>query len=132
MIEKKSEKVPSEEEIKEVFGGKILKKPIPKEIPKKKPAEENITWDEKEIKSVSETAKQKLAKALNKKVDSTISITKEGDVWSAIIEVVDEEYLPGMNLRSMSDIMGIYEAKLSSEGELVGWTKKSSRKRGQT
>jgi hypothetical protein len=82
-----------------------------------------------EIKEASETAKKKLGETLNKTPNATISITKEADYWNAVVEVVEEEYLPGKNLRSMSDIIGIYEVKLSDKGELISWTKKSTHKR---
>jgi hypothetical protein len=148
----RSDKVPSKEEVREVLGsvqseeGKIIEQAVPEtgeeylqpetssqEIPKEEqPEEDPITWKEGDIKSASETVKHKLSKALNKKVDSTISISKEDDVWNAVVEVVDEEYLPGMEVNSMSDILGVYEVKLSKGGELLGWTKKSAHKRGQT
>lgn len=85
-----------------------------------------------DIKQASETAKKKLAEALNKKADNTISISREGDKWGVVVEIVDEEYLPGKNLKSMSDIIGVYEVKLNDKGGLLSWTKKSSHKRGQT
>jgi hypothetical protein len=81
-------------------------------------------------KQASETAKIKLAEALGKKANATISISKESDGWNAAVEVVEEEYLPGKNLESMNDIIGIYDIKLSRDGELITWTKKSSHKRG--
>lgn len=84
-----------------------------------------------DIKQVSEKAKEKLAETLQKKANSTISIAKEADYWLATVEMVDEEYLPGQNLPSMNDILGVYEVKLSDAGELLSWSKKSSHKRGK-
>jgi hypothetical protein len=82
------------------------------------------------IKQASETAKKKLEEVLNKKAISTISIFREGNEWSAEVEVLDEEYLPGMNLDSMNDIIGVYEVRLGNNGSLNSWVKKSSHKRG--
>lgn len=84
------------------------------------------------IKEASEIAKKKLAEALNKQADNTVSISREGDNWSAVVEIVDEEYLPGKNLKSMNDIIGVYEVKLSDKGALLSWNKKSVHKRGRT
>jgi hypothetical protein len=83
-----------------------------------------------DIKRASEFAKRKLSEALEKKASSTVSISKEGNEWTAMVEVIEEEYLPGKNVRSMNDIIGIYEVKLGNSGELISWLKKSSRKRG--
>lgn len=105
---------------------------------KKEIIEEDLTieknkekYPENDIKKMSEIAKKKLTETLNKKAESTISISKEGNEWVAKIEVLEEEYLPAMNLRSMNDIIGIYEVKLSNKGELLNWNKKSSRKRSE-
>jgi hypothetical protein len=88
--------------------------------------------DTMDIKLASKTAKEKLSDALNKKANTVVSVSKEGDIWNAVIEIIDEEYLPGKNLDSMSDIIGVYDVKLSDKGELLSWNKKSSRKRGNT
>jgi hypothetical protein len=85
-----------------------------------------------EIKEVSEIAKKKLGETLNKTPNAVVSISKKTDSWSAIIEVVEEEFLPGRDLRSMGDIIGVYEVSLSNNGEILGWTKKSSHKRGSS
>jgi len=83
-----------------------------------------------DIKQASETVKQRVADVLNKEAESTVSISKEGDEWHAIVEVVEEKYLPDTDLKSMSDILAQYEAVLSSTGELMKWVKKGSRRRG--
>jgi hypothetical protein len=85
-----------------------------------------------DIKLATKTAKEKLSDALNKKANTVVSVSKEGDNWNVVIEIIDEEYLPGKNLNSMSDIIGVYDVKLSDKGELLSWNKKSSRKRGNT
>lgn len=84
-----------------------------------------------DLKQASELIKKKFGEALNKKPNSTISISKEADYWLATIEMVDEEYLPGKNLASMNDILGVYEVKLNDKGELLSWSKKSSHRRGK-
>jgi len=89
------------------------------------------SYSEGDIKRMSEKAKKALSEALNKNTESTISISKEGNEWLASVEVLEEEYIPGMNMKSMSDIIGVYELKLSNKGELLSWNKKSSRRRGE-
>ncbi len=93
--------------------------------PKKEEIKPNM-----DVKQASETAKKKLAEALNKKPNATVSISKEADYWNAVVEIVEEEYLPGKDLQSMNDIIGVYESKLNAKGDLISWTKKSSHRRG--
>jgi hypothetical protein len=137
-----TDKVPSKKEIQEIFEESEQEKPNketitqsqkanPESLQQEESTEKEITYEEGDIGSASEIAKQKLAKAMNKTADSTISISKEDDIWNAVVEIVDEEYLPGMKVKSMSDIIGVYEVKLSNDGNLLSWTKKSSHKRGQ-
>jgi hypothetical protein len=94
------------------------------------PEEINTSSENLDIKTASDYAKKKLGEALQKKPHATISISQEGNEWHAIVEVVEEEYLPGMNLRSMNDIIGVYEIILDSQGRLTKWEKKTSHKRG--
>jgi len=81
--------------------------------------------------AMSELARKNLSNALNKKAESVISISKQEGGWVSEIEVIDEEYLPEIELKSMNDIIGTYEVQLDDKGELVSWNKKSSRKRGE-
>lgn len=117
---KERDKTKEEKEKTEKNAGRKEKEQVDKE-----------TYSEGEIKKMSEAAKKKLAETLNKKAESTISISKEGNEWLATIEVLEEEYIPGMNMKSMNDIIGIYEIKLNNKSELIKWNKKSSRKRGE-
>jgi hypothetical protein len=84
-----------------------------------------------DLKQASELAKQKLSEALNKPANATISIEDQGDHWLAVVEIVEEEYLPGQNLKSMNDLLGVYEIKLSHNGKLLKWTRKKSYKRAE-
>jgi hypothetical protein len=107
------------------------KKEEPKEE-KPEPKEEIAPSGNMNIKTASETARKKMEETLSKKAYSVASISKEGDVWNARVEMIDEEYLPGQNLASMNDIIGVYDVKLDSKGELISYDKKSSRQRGNT
>jgi hypothetical protein len=92
---------------------------------------EPLITGEMNLKQASELAKKKLSEALNKPANATISIENEGDHWFAMVEIVEEEYLPGQNLKSMNDLLGVYEINLSNQGELLKWTRKKSYKRAE-
>jgi hypothetical protein len=97
----------------------------------KEEAEETLQNGEIDLKQASELAKKKLSDALNKPANATISIENTGDNWLALVEIVEEEYLPGQNLKSMNDLLGVYEVNLSHQGELLKWTRKGSYKRAE-
>jgi len=85
------------------------------------------------LKQASKKAMQELGEALGKKAEATTSISREGENWKATVEVVDEVYLPDQkDVRSMNDMIGVYEISLSAQGELLNWTRINSRKRGDT
>jgi hypothetical protein len=84
-----------------------------------------------DIKMASDTIKNKLAHALDKTPNATISISFDGENWKADVEVVEEEYLPGQNLKSLNDIFGLYEVFMDASGNLISWTKKRMYKRSQ-
>lgn len=94
------------------------------------PEQETTQGGGMNARQISEIAKKKIAEALDKKAESAVSVFKEGNNWSVDIEVLDEQYLPEQKIKSMNDIIGIYEVKLDSKGELISWVKKSSRQRG--
>jgi hypothetical protein len=84
-----------------------------------------------DLKQASELVKQKLSDALEKKANATISIEKQTDYWLASVEIIEEEYLPGHNQRSMNDLIALYEVHLSYTGELLKWIRKRAYKRGE-
>jgi len=93
--------------------------------------DKEITGKGMSIKQAAGVAKEKLAEALNKKANATVSISREGNDWNATVEILEEEYLPGKNVSSMNDIIGVYEVKLNDKGDLTSWVKKGSHKRGE-
>jgi hypothetical protein len=92
---------------------------------------EEISDPSGDLKQASELAKKKLSEALDKPANATISIENAGNHWLAMVEVVEEEYLPGQNLKSMNDLLGVYEVHLSLAGKLLKWTRKNSYKRAE-
>jgi hypothetical protein len=83
------------------------------------------------LQEAAQSVKMQLAEALHKPANATISITKDGDHWTAQVEVVEEEYLPGQQLKSMNDILGLYEVEMDMDGQLLNWTKRKTYKRSQ-
>jgi hypothetical protein len=83
------------------------------------------------LKYISEQIKKLLGDALHKKPNATVAIVKEGEQWRADVEVVEEEYLPGQNLKSMNDLLGLYDVTMDKNGQLIQWTKKKMYKRSQ-
>jgi hypothetical protein len=91
-----------------------------------------ISGNKMNLKEASELVKNKLADALDKVANATITISKDQDIWRAEVEIVEEEYVPGEKLRSMNDIIGLYDVEMDSSGELLRWLKKKTYKRGAT
>jgi hypothetical protein len=108
----------------EKSGGKNLSN-NPENVP------DFVAGSELNLKEASELAKKKLSEALNKPANATISIEDSGEYWLAVVEIVEEEYLPGQNLKSMNDLLGVYEIKLSHQGKLLKWSRKGSYKRAE-
>jgi hypothetical protein len=92
---------------------------------------DNVSVGELDLKQASELAKQKLSQALNKAANATISIEDTGDSWLATVEIIEEEYLPGQQLKSMNDLLGVYEIQLGHNGKLLKWKRKGSYKRSE-
>jgi hypothetical protein len=82
------------------------------------------------LKEASETIKKNLSETLDKPSNGTTSISKEDSNWTALVEVIEEEYLPGTSLKSMNDIIAVYDVMMSDKGEILSYTKKSTHKRG--
>jgi hypothetical protein len=90
-----------------------------------------IDMPPKNIQEAADCIKKKLAAALHKDANATISISKEGENWHADVEVIEEEYLPNTALKSMNDILGLYGVEMDQAGNLLTWTKKKTYKRSQ-
>lgn len=130
--EPKEEQPAPEVETEETPEEPVTEEPAQDEAPAEEKAEpEPIPVGGMDLKKASEVAKKKLAEALGKPANATTSIERQGENWVAIVEILDEEYLPEQNLRSMNDILGVYEVTLSNDGELLKFERKSSYKRGE-
>lgn len=80
-----------------------------------------------EIKEVLEKAKKELVSATGFKSPAAIGARKEGTKWIVTVEIVEKTSIPeGM------DILGTYEVRMSEGGKLLGYERKSLRKRMDT
>ena len=62
--------------------------------------------------------------ALNKKVESVVSMEKEQKRWKAVVEVLERKAVP-----DTQDLLGRYELTLSEGGELLGYKQVLVRRR---
>lgn len=78
-----------------------------------------------EIKDIAETAKEQLAELTGFTSPNAIGINKEGDVWHITIEII-EKPSEAINL----EVLGIYDVRLDISGNLLGYERIKTRKRG--
>ena len=85
---------------------------------------------EKINKSVNITEICKKAPAIiesivNKKAEGITSVSKDGEEWKVVIEVLERKAIP-----DTQDILNIYELKLTGDLELTGYKRIGMRHRG--
>jgi len=85
---------------------------------------------EKKIKSVNITEVCKKSPPLiesivNKKAEGITSVSKDGEEWKVVIEVLERKAIP-----DTQDILNIYELKLTGDMELTGYKRIGMRHRG--
>ena len=78
-----------------------------------------------EIKDIVEIAKRKLAELTEFNSPNVIGIDREGDTWHITVEIV-EKPSQAVNL----EIMGIYDVRIDTSGNLLGFERTGMRKRG--
>ncbi|MBN1191315.1 MAG: gas vesicle protein [Dehalococcoidales bacterium] len=65
---------------------------------------------------------------MGKKSDDGITgLSRTEDGWTVSIEIIERKAIP-----DTMDILGLYEMRLSNEGDLLSLERKSLRKRGDT
>ena len=102
----------------------VSKENIEKKQSKQQPPPEKKTM-QINVTEIAKLVKEKLASALGKEIYSISSVSPSGDGWAVEIEVVEEEHIV-----SNFDVIGIYEARLDLDGNLVSWSRKGLRQRG--
>lgn len=62
---------------------------------------------------------------VNKKAECITSVTRDGEEWKVVIEVLERKAIP-----DTQDILNIYELKLTGDLELTGYKRMGMRHRG--
>jgi hypothetical protein len=62
---------------------------------------------------------------LNKKAEGITSISREGEEWKVMVEVLERKAVP-----DTQDILSTYELKLSGDIDLIGYKRVGLRHRG--
>lgn len=62
---------------------------------------------------------------VNKKAEGITSVSKDGEEWKVVIEVLERKAIP-----DTQDILNIYELKLTGDMELTGYKRIGMRHRG--
>jgi len=60
-------------------------------------------------------------------VDGVIGLSKAEEGWVVSLEALERRAIP-----DTMDVLGLYEVRLDSEGNLLGFDRKKLRKRGET
>lgn len=79
------------------------------------------------IKEIGRQAPALIESLLNKKAEGITSMSKEGDGWKVLVEVLERKAIP-----DTQDILSIYELKLSGEMDITGYRRVGLRHRGDT
>lgn len=79
------------------------------------------------IKEILENAKFQLKELTGFDAVSVTSIKKEGEGWVIAVEMLEKKGIP-----DRMDILGLYEVKMDSGGDLLSYERKGLRKRGDT
>lgn len=78
----------------------------------------------KEIMDMGKQSLSILKETLNKKPESVISVSKEGEEWKILAEVLERRAVP-----NTQDILGRYEIRLDGKGELLGYKQVMTKRR---
>jgi len=78
-----------------------------------------------EIRDIAEIAKNRLIEITEFSSPNIIGVNKEEDIWYITIEIV-EKPSESVNL----EILGIYDVRLDTSGNLLGFERIGMRKRG--
>jgi hypothetical protein len=78
-----------------------------------------------EIKELAKIAKSELAELTGFASPNVIGVDRNADIWHFTVEII-EKPSEAKNL----DVLGIYEVRLDTSGNLLGYERKMMRKRG--
>jgi hypothetical protein len=78
-------------------------------------AENNSKNDKVKPKEIAERAVEQMQDLIGRPVEGVTGLEKDGDDWTVTLEVLELERIP-----TTTDVLGSYEVKLDSDGELTG------------
>ena len=78
-----------------------------------------------EIKEIAEIAKRKMVELTGFTSPNVIGINRKEDIWHIAVEIT-EKPSEAVNL----EILGIYDVRLDTSGDLLGYERARMRKRG--
>lgn len=82
---------------------------------------------EKGVSFIAKQAREELSALTNLAPSTVLGIVKEGEEWIVTMEMVEKKSIP-----DSMDVLGTYEVRLNSDGELLNFNRISLRKRGDT
>ena len=77
------------------------------------------------IYTVTDNALAIAKKYICKNPETIVDVKESNEGWKVTIEVLERKSIP-----DTQDILGRYQIRLTKDGELIGWTQKMIRKRG--
>lgn len=77
------------------------------------------------IKDIGKQAPALIESLLNKKAEGITSVSREGEEWKVLVEVLERKAVP-----DTQDILSTYELKLSGNMDLTGYRRVGLRRRG--
>jgi len=81
----------------------------------------------KDVGELIEKARKELSKLTGLKASTTIGIVNGDNGWRISVEMVEKESIP-----DQMDILATYEVSIDEGGNLLGFERKSMRKRGDS
>ena len=72
-------------------------------------------------------AQEDFARLSKISIDGVIGLSKTEEGWVVLLEALERRAIP-----DTMDVLGVYEVRLDSEGNLLGFDRKKLRKRGET
>ena len=81
----------------------------------------------KNVAFIVEQAKKEIASVTNLDLSTVLGIIKEGEEWLVTLEMVEKRSIP-----DSMDLLGVYETRLNTDGELINFNRIALRKRGDT
>ncbi|MDP2859775.1 MAG: gas vesicle protein GvpO [Bacillota bacterium] len=74
--------------------------------------------------AIAKTAARKVSQ-LTEKPAKVVGVIRENDSWKVTLELVEKKSIP-----DSMDVLATYEVQISSEGEMLGFSRGRLRKRG--